>query len=300
MTDAVTPDARSVRPEGVALAIMVVSPTFLVLSVLAVAIRASVRLVDGTFAVDDCLLIGGLVSSFSVRQAAWTKPQHSPFSLDRLVLYSQSHGLDQQTKLLTPCLAARRATNPKTTTHRRASQANLPPSPTKQIFYTADVGLAMHAATVGIGTMDARLNGWLVAQASKYFTIWILVYVVGLALIKSSICTTIWRIASVRRGMAFAVCFLFGLVWTSFIVTFVGMLLYCSPIRANWEPGLVLEGKASCGSVAALIGISHTATVTTILTDIGCAVLPGILLWKTQMKPQAKFEVFALMSVASM
>lgn len=158
----------------------------------------------------------------------------------------------------------------------------------------------MHAACVGVGTADARLNGWLAAQAMKYFTIWILVYVVGLALIKSSICTTIWRIASVRRGMAAAVCCLFGLVWASFVVTFVGMLLYCDPIRANWETRLVLEGKARCGTVAAMIGISHTATVTTILTDIGCAVLPGMLLWKTQMKAQAKFEVFALMSVASM
>lgn len=49
-----------------------------------------------------------------------------------------------------------------------------------------------------------------------------------------------------------------------------------------------------------MIGLSHTATVTTIATDIGCAALPGLLLWKTQMKPQAKFEVFALMSVASL
>ncbi|ROW07897.1 hypothetical protein VMCG_03517 [Cytospora schulzeri] len=228
MADVVSPDARSVAPEGVALAIMVVSPMFLGLSVLAVAARAYVRLTDGTFSVDDCLLIGGLIS------------------------------------------------------------------------YIADVGLAMHAATVGVGTVDERLNAWLASQAMKYFTIWILVYVVGLALIKSSICTTIWRIASVRRGMSIAVYFLFGLVWASFVVTFVGMLLYCTPIRANWETSLVLEGKARCGSVAAMIGISHTATVTTILTDIGCAVLPGMLLWKTQMKAQAKFEVFALMSVASM
>ncbi|KAL1860419.1 hypothetical protein Daus18300_009192 [Diaporthe australafricana] len=48
-----------------------------------------------------------------------------------------------------------------------------------------------------------------------------------------------------------------------------------------------------------MIGLSHTATVTTIITDLGCAMLPGMLLWKTQMKSQAKLEVFALMSVAS-
>ena len=75
MADAVSPDARSGAPEGVALAIMVVSPTFLGLSVLAVAARTYVRLTDGTFAADDCLLIGGLVS---LEQVAYMKA-HSPY-----------------------------------------------------------------------------------------------------------------------------------------------------------------------------------------------------------------------------
>ncbi|KAK7714300.1 hypothetical protein SLS64_004400 [Diaporthe eres] len=134
----------------------------------------------------------------------------------------------------------------------------------------------------------------------KWYTIWILIYVIGLALLKSSICMMIWRIASVRRGMRMTLIFLLSLVWASFFVTFIGVLLYCSPVEANWETHLVLEGKARCGSIAAMIGLSHTATVTTIITDIGCAMLPGVLLWKTQMKSQAKLEVFALMSVASM
>ncbi|KUI70258.1 hypothetical protein VM1G_05934 [Cytospora mali] len=228
MTDTVSPDARYVTLEGVALAIVVVSPTLLGLSVLAVATRAYVRITENTFAIDDILLIGGL------------------------------------------------------------------------IFYIADVGIAIRAATVGVGTIDARLNEWMDVQAMKFFTIWILVYVVGLALIKSSICTTIWRIAHVRHSMRITVYSLFGLVWASFIVTFVGMLLYCMPIQANWDTSLLLEHKAHCGSIAAMIGISHTATVTTIITDIGCAAVPGLLLWKTQMKAQAKLEVFALMSVASL
>ena len=153
---------------------------------------------------------------------------------------------------------------------------------------------------MGVGTVDARLNSWMKVQAMKYFTIWILVYVIGLALIKSSICMTIYRISNVRRGARITVYCLFGLVWASFLVTFIGVLLYCDPIRANWETSLILEGKGTCGTTGAMIGLSHTATVTTIITDLGCAVLPGQLLWKTQMRPQAKFEVFALMSVASL
>ncbi|KAL2288332.1 hypothetical protein FJTKL_04376 [Diaporthe vaccinii] len=167
------------------------------------------------------------------------------------------------------------------------------------IFYIPDTAIAIHAATVGVGTVNARLNAWMQTQAMKWYTIWILIYVIGLALLKSSICTMIWRIASVRRGMRMTLIFLLSLVWASFFVTFIGVLLYCSPVEANWETHLVLEGKARCGSIAAMIGLSHTATVTTIITDIGCAMLPGVLLWKTQMKSQAKLEVFALMSVAS-
>lgn len=168
-----------------------------------------------------------------------------------------------------------------------------------QIFYIPDTAIAIHAATVGVGTVNARLNAWMQTQAMKWYTIWILIYVIGLALLKSSICMMIWRIASVRRGMRITLIFLLSLVWASFFVTFIGVLLYCSPVEANWETHLVLEGKARCGSIAAMIGLSHTATVTTIITDIGCAMLPGVLLWRTQMKSQAKLEVFALMSVAS-
>lgn len=54
----------------------------------------------------------------------------------------------------------------------------------------------------------------------------------------------IWRIASVRRGMRMTLIFLLSLVWASFFVTFIGVLLYCSPVEANWETYLALEGKA--------------------------------------------------------
>lgn len=62
MADAVSESARSVTPEGVALAIVVASPTFLGLSILAVTARAYVRFLEATISLDDFLLIGGLVS----------------------------------------------------------------------------------------------------------------------------------------------------------------------------------------------------------------------------------------------
>lgn len=150
--------------------------------------------------------------------------------------------------------------------------------------------------------MNSRLNSWMMMEAEKYYIIWILlIYVIGLAQIKSSICAMVWRIGKTRKAIRVTLYFLLGLVWASFLVTFIGILLFCSPVEANWNTALLqTDPHARCGTMASMIGLSHTATVTTIITDIGCAVLPGMLLWETNMKPKAKLEVFALMSIASL
>lgn len=70
-------------------------------------------------------------------------------------------------------------------------------------------------------------------------------------------------------------------------------------MRASWDKSLVAEGKAKCGSTSNLVGISQTVTVASILTDIGCTVLPGILMLKSNMVKSSKLEVFTLLSIAS-
>ncbi|KAH8196424.1 hypothetical protein TruAng_009411 [Truncatella angustata] len=166
--------------------------------------------------------------------------------------------------------------------------------------YIIDTSLAVRGVTVGIGSKNDRLNSWLQAEAQKFYIIWITIYVIGVALIKSSVCTTLVRIAAkAHRVMRIAVWGLLGLTWASFCVTFFGILTFCRPVEANWNTALVTEGKATCASTETLIGISHTNTGTSIATDFGCMVLPGLLLWKTQMRTRAKLRVFGLLSVAS-
>ncbi|WZH44176.1 hypothetical protein QYS62_005194 [Fusarium acuminatum] len=168
------------------------------------------------------------------------------------------------------------------------------------IIYIADTGLAVHAVSVGIGSKDDQLNAWMQAESQKFFIIWITVYVSAVALIKSSICVTLRRIAAKAiPAIRYSIWVLFALTWASFCVTFFGILLFCRPIEGNWNTALVLEGKATCASMETLIGISHTNTGTSIVTDIGCFVLPGILLWKTQMSFKAKLQVLCLLSLAS-
>lgn len=137
-------------------------------------------------------------------------------------------------------------------------------------------------------------------EAPKVLTIWILVYVVSLATIKSSICVTLLRIGNTKTSLRVAAWVLLAITWASFMVTFVGVLLFCRPIEANWNTSLLLEGKGSCASMEVMIALSHTATGTTILTDAACVVLPGMMLWDIQMKRRAKLGVFALLSFASL
>jgi uncharacterized membrane protein YhaH (DUF805 family) len=83
--------------------------------------------------------------------------------------------------------------------------------------------------------MNEDLNAWQQSEAIKYYLIWILVYVVALATVKSSVCITIRRIASIKKPMRITVWCLLAVTWASFLVTFAGTLAYCQPVRALCE-----------------------------------------------------------------
>jgi hypothetical protein len=166
-------------------------------------------------------------------------------------------------------------------------------------LYTAATGLAMYAALVGLGRLQADLNPWQQSESMKYYIIWILTYVLALATVKSSICITILRIASTKINLRLTVYALLAVTWASFFITFIGTLVYCRPVNAIWMPQLVLSGQGTCAPVKTFVVIGHVATVSTIMTDLALVVVPAIILWNTQMKRQAKFQAFGLLSFAS-
>ena len=65
-------------------------------------------------------------------------------------------------------------------------------------------------------------------------------------------------------------------------------------------PALIISGEGRCAPVDVFLVIAHTATVSTILTDMALVVVPAIILWNTQMKRQAKIQAFGLLSFASL
>jgi hypothetical protein len=168
-----------------------------------------------------------------------------------------------------------------------------------QVAYTAATGLAIYDVLHGLGRLNADLNAWQQEEAMKFYIIWILVYVLALATVKSSICITIMRIASNKVNLRITVYALLAVTWASFFITFIGTLTYCNPVNAIWQPMLILTGKATCAPVKTFIIIGHCATVSTILTDMALVVVPAIILWNTQMKRQAKLQAFGLLSFAS-
>lgn len=65
-------------------------------------------------------------------------------------------------------------------------------------------------------------------------------------------------------------------------------------------PTLIISGEGKCAPVETFLIIAHTATVSTILTDMALVIVPAIILWNTQMKRQAKIQAFGLLSFASL
>jgi len=63
---------------------------------------------------------------------------------------------------------------------------------------------------------------------------------------------------------------------------------------------MAISGEGHCASAETFLIIAHTATVSTIITDMALVVVPAIILWNTQMKRQAKLQAFGLLSFASL
>lgn len=133
-----------------------------------------------------------------------------------------------------------------------------------------------------------------------YLMVWMMLYVGALCLVKTSICITTLRIATNMPKLSIAVYALLGLIIATFLTTFIGILLLCRPVEANWDQSIILEGRGECSPVTAMLGLSYMSTASTIATDLACAVLPAVVLWNTQMKRSMKIIVAILLSFGSL
>jgi hypothetical protein len=169
-----------------------------------------------------------------------------------------------------------------------------------QISHIASVGVGIAGQLTGIGTRDVHLNQWRFEESMKIHTVWLLAYSLAMTLIKASICITLRRIAAAKRSLRIIVWVLLAITLVSFIAAFVGTAVQCIPFETHWKPQLIESGDGWCAPTVIFIALGYIATVCTIVTDAALVVVPAMLLWKTQMKFQAKLQVFGLLSFASL
>jgi hypothetical protein len=58
----VDPNLRTITPDGLPLAILVLSTIFLGLSIITVSLRTYIRIIKGAFGLDDYFMVAGCVS----------------------------------------------------------------------------------------------------------------------------------------------------------------------------------------------------------------------------------------------
>jgi hypothetical protein len=125
-------------------------------------------------------------------------------------------------------------------------------------------------------------------------TIWQLVYIVTLAFIKNSICITLLRIAieKYHKWVLYATLTISTLVS---VIGFIGVLTVCKPVEAQWE-----MTAAQCASRSVIISLNYLISAGAIVTDWSCAIVPALILWKSQLKTKVKLSVGIVLGLGSL
>lgn len=137
-------------------------------------------------------------------------------------------------------------------------------------------------------------------EGRKYLTIWTLFYTAALNLVKAAICMTMLRLTQTMRNFRLAIFAVMGLTLISFLMVFVGTVCICNPMDGNWDRSYIEQGRVVCASDRIRMGLSYAATILTIITDIACAILPALIVWKTQLDLKTKLLVSVLLSFGSL
>ncbi|KAJ4318025.1 hypothetical protein N0V84_007079 [Fusarium piperis] len=142
-------------------------------------------------------------------------------------------------------------------------------------------GVVARGVYSGIGTRDTKLNAIMQGGGRRYLWYFQVTYCFSLLFIKGSICVMLLRIAVGRTYRTIIwVTLIFSTLSTT--VGIIGLFLICRPISAAWGH----PGKCSPAIVSASLG--YVVSTGALVTDWTCAILPGFMLYKTNMKTSMK------------
>ncbi|CAH0051652.1 unnamed protein product [Clonostachys solani] len=136
-------------------------------------------------------------------------------------------------------------------------------------------GLVSKGTYYGLGSKDERLNDYLV---EKMF-------------IKASICVTLLRIA-VLRSHRIITWITLATSCISTIIVIVGLFAMCRPIQANWD-----KAAGTCSPPIVITSLSYLVSAAAVATDWVCAILPGFMLYKAQMKTATKVSISIILGL---
>ena len=114
-------------------------------------------------------------------------------------------------------------------------------------------------------------------------------YSLSLTPIKASICVTLLRIAVTKTHRI--------IVWATLIFTIVTMLYHtigtffaCMPITANWDD------RTKC-SLPFLMSVGYMVSLSAVVSDWICAILPIFMLYKSHMRKATKVSVSIILGL---
>ncbi|KAF4414964.1 integral membrane PTH11 [Fusarium acutatum] len=149
--------------------------------------------------------------------------------------------------------------------------------------------IGVRAVYAGLGTRDEYLNAYLQIDGRKWMWIGQVFYSLSLTPIKASICVTLLRIAVTKTHRI--------IVWATLVFTIVTMLYHtigtffaCMPITANWDD------RQKC-SVPFLMSVGYMVSLSAVISDWICAILPIFMLYKSHMRKATKVSVSIILGL---
>ncbi|KAJ3534690.1 hypothetical protein NM208_g7436 [Fusarium decemcellulare] len=167
------------------------------------------------------------------------------------------------------------------------------------VIFACLIGISSRSAYVGLGTRDEHLNDKITMRGRQAYAytlqfLWLfqIFYCSCLVFIKASICVTLLRIAVLKSHRIISWVTLVASIISTLIVL-IGLLAICQPVTANWDPS---AGK--CAPVVVLTSLSYLVSASSVVTDLVCAILPGFMLYKAQMKTATKVSISIILGAS--
>lgn len=80
------------------------------------------------------------------------------------------------------------------------------------------------------------------------------------------------------------------------LIGFILLMTICQPLNKTWLGDLV-EGK--CTSAALYSTFSYIVSIVTLVTDLGCIIIPAFVVWGLQMPRKVKVSAFCVLSLGA-